>query len=47
MAFFHSRMKQILDQRLVELEALIALSKMQEAVVTVPEAVGKLNPDLL
>ncbi|KAG7214091.1 hypothetical protein KM043_001450 [Ampulex compressa] len=40
-----SRQKRVSDQRLAELETLLALQKLKGRLVTVPIAFGVLNPD--
>lgn len=39
-----SRQKRISDQRVAELETLIALSKMKNKMVTIPVGFGRVDP---
>ncbi|KAB0803026.1 hypothetical protein PPYR_05212 [Photinus pyralis] len=42
-----TRLKRVSDQRLAELETLVALSKMSGKLVTVPLGLGKVDPKLI
>ncbi|KAF5284130.1 hypothetical protein FQR65_LT00130 [Abscondita terminalis] len=42
-----SRLKRVSDQRLAELETLVALSKMSGKLVTVPLGLGKVDPKII
>ncbi|KAF5287337.1 hypothetical protein FQA39_LY15940 [Lamprigera yunnana] len=42
-----ARLKRVSDQRLAELETLVALSKMSGKLVTVPLGLGKVDPRLI
>uniref|UniRef100_A0A1Y1MC53 Uncharacterized protein n=1 Tax=Photinus pyralis TaxID=7054 RepID=A0A1Y1MC53_PHOPY len=44
---FSCRLKRVSDQRLAELETLVALSKMSGKLVTVPLGLGKVDPKLM
>ncbi|XP_017779900.1 PREDICTED: uncharacterized protein LOC108565117 [Nicrophorus vespilloides] len=43
----YSRVKRVSDQRLAELETLVALSKMSGKLVTVPLGYGKFDPKII
>ncbi|KAK4877901.1 hypothetical protein RN001_010407 [Aquatica leii] len=42
-----SRLRRVSDQRLAELETLVALSKMSGKLVTVPLGLGKVDPKII